>query len=141
MCLRHSPNGSGTGRTLSVLYAEAPISLIRVVVPDKGMVEVESTPHYEYVLAYVGSAEKKSALAAYRLYNHLHWGMSDEDLHLKERSFRRLIFAYRQGAARFEILVKWEPEQEVFRVVDGFHRLSIMSAISPSQRVPIFIVS
>jgi hypothetical protein len=134
---------TGVGFSTAVLVLEAPLWLIRVTHFEKGMIIVNHSPHFDYALSELGvrSSDSTSKRLEYREYHRRQTGGGERFLDSKEESFRSLISALRDNNARFEILVKWDCSAEVFRVVDGFHRLACIAAVHPNRLVTCRVVS
>jgi len=134
---------NGVGFSTTVLVLKAPLSLIRVTHFEKGIIIVNDSPHFDYVLSEFGvrSSDSASKRLAYRGYHRRQTGGGEKFLDSKEKSFRSLISTFRSDNVEFEILVKWDSSAEVFRVVDGFHRLACIAALHPGRLVTCRVVS
>ena len=132
---------SGTSFSTSVMYIEAPIELIRVTHFEMGMMQVDASPHFQYVRSFLEGPICASVASRYRDYHRRQSMLDEVQLDQKEEIFQQLITLFLECSPTYEILVKWQAAHEVFRVVDGFHRFSILAALRPDHAVPLRVVS
>lgn len=111
--------------------------MIKIRHSEKGWISVEDSPHFDYVVSRLGGrgSESASERFEYREYHRRQTAGQEKYLDLKEKTFQGLITALLSGNAKFEILVIWDASSQVFRALDGFHRLACIAAVDPNQLV------
>ena len=130
----------GTSQYWSVLELQAPLGMTRATHFQEGMVRIEDSPHFSFIKEAAHGSLSPQALTQFRDYHRAQGLMSEAAIREKEKAFVSLAELYRGNQAAFAILVKWEGFHEVFRVVDGFHRLAIMAAFAPDELVTLRVI-
>lgn len=108
---------------------------VRVLLEGEGMTSVTASPHYSFVVGHLsGRDEMKDAWRRYFK------AFYDRGLLLsRETAFIALIEEAKTGNKLREILVRKDRRGTHFVVIDGLHRLSIHSVLSPTQEIDCYL--
>lgn len=121
------------------LYARAavPLELIRAIHYTRGEVVVHETPHYALFSDWLHGA-KGLAEQDYIAYVQNQYGYCPAQMKQRMEANRTLLQAQLDGSAVFEIACI--PRHGCFLVVDGLHRLALISALGEPKNIPVAVV-
>ncbi len=121
------------------LYARAkvPLELVRAIHFTRGNVFVHETPHYALFADWLKGA-KGVAEQDYVSYMKRQYGYGPTQMHQRMEANRALLQAQLNGSAAFEIACI--PRDGLFVVIDGLHRLALISALGQSRNIPVAVV-
>jgi hypothetical protein len=94
------------------------------------LVDLDETPHYQFVKARLRADEVGSEWEEYIRAQHC---CGDAEMQRRRENFEELINLAVENRARFKVLV--ERHEGVFRIVDGFHRAAVLANTHPKKRV------
>jgi hypothetical protein len=121
------------------LYARAtvPLELVRAIHFTRGNVFVHETPHYALFADWL-KGTKSLAEQEYASYMKSQYGYDPKQMHQRMEANRALLQSQLDGSAAFEIACI--PRDGVFVVLDGLHRLALISALGQSNNIPVAVV-
>jgi len=106
-----------------------PLEKIRARHYLAGNIRLDSSPHSSFVMDFLGRGGSREPWREYKRNQH---GWTAEQLDEAESRFVRLISDGLENPRQFTILVRISGDFAV--IVDGFHRATIQSVLSPQGR-------
>jgi len=107
-----------------------PLEKIRARHHSGEIIPLDSSPHASFVMDFLGRGGSREPWREYVRNQH---GLTAKQLDEAESRFERLIFDRLENLQQFTILVRISYPFAV--IVDGFHRATIESVLSPQERV------
>ena len=111
-------------------YLWLPLEKIRVHLYTGEIIQLDSSPHSSFVMDVLGRGGSREPWREYQQKQH---GWTAEQQDEAESRFVRLISVGLENPRQFTLLVKMEGPFGI--VLDGFHRASIQSVLSPQGKV------